>query len=147
MHEGDRCIPNQPPWAGCFACASILGKICSKGCVRPSRDLGIQNGVFLSGIGSLTSYHVHVVASTDLPPDNVFMKGEGPFDILAITGQIMGGRVHAHLTFSDEEKAMGGHLEPGSHVLTFAIITLAELPDNDLSKWDRPGTYAEVHAT
>ena len=63
------------------------------------------------------------------------------------TGQIMGGRVHAHLTFSDEEKAMGGHLEPGSHVLTFAIITLAELPDNDLSRWDRVGRYAEVHAS
>ena len=117
-----------------------------EGLRRAVADLGIQNGVFLSGIGSLTSYHVHVVASTDLPPDNVFMKGEGPFDILAITGQIMGGRVHAHLTFSDEEKAMGGHLEPGSHVLTFAIVTLAELPVNDLSKWDRVGKYADVHA-
>ncbi len=56
----------------------------------------------------------------------------------------MGGRVHAHLTFSDEERAMGGHLEPGSHVLTFAIVTLAELPDNDLSRWDRVGNFAEI---
>ena len=106
--------------------------------------LGITDGVFLSGIGSLTSYHVHVVSSVDLPPENAFMRGEGPFDILAITGQVMGGRVHAHLTFSDEEKAMGGHLEPGCHVLTFAIVTLAELLDTDLSRWDRVGAFGEI---
>jgi len=109
-------------------------------------DLGIRDGVFLSGIGSLTSYHVHVVSSTDLPPENAFMRGEGPFDILAITGQVMGGRVHAHLTFSDEDKAMGGHLEPGCHVLTFAIVTLAELLDTDLSRWDRVGAFESVRA-
>jgi predicted DNA-binding protein with PD1-like motif len=115
-----------------------------EGLRNAASELGVQQGVFLSGIGSLTSYHVHVVSSTDLPPTNAFMKGEGPYDILAVTGHVMGGRVHAHLTFSDEEKAMGGHLEPGSHVLTFAIVTLAELLDADLSRFDRPGAYASV---
>jgi predicted DNA-binding protein with PD1-like motif len=107
-------------------------------------ELDVRDGVFLSGIGSLTTYHVHVVSSTDLPPTNAFMKGEGPFDILNVSGHVMGGRVHAHLTFSDEEQAMGGHLEPGSHVLTFAIVTLAELLDSDLSKFDRVGALATV---
>jgi predicted DNA-binding protein with PD1-like motif len=114
------------------------------GLQQAASELGVRDGAFLGGIGSLTSYHVHVVASTDIPPENVFMKGEGPFDILAITGHVMGGRVHAHLTFSDTEKAMGGHLEPGSHVLTFAIVTLAELLDTDLSRWDRVGAFADV---
>lgn len=117
-----------------------------EGLRRAVADLGITDGVFLSGIGSLTSYHVHVVSSTDLPPENAFMRGEGPFDILAITGQVMGGRVHAHLTFSDEDKAMGGHLEPGCHVLTFAIVTLAELLETDLARWDRVGRFAEISA-
>jgi uncharacterized protein len=107
-------------------------------------ELGVRDGVFLSGIGSLTSYHVHVVSSTDLPPTNAFIKGEGPFDILTVTGHVMGGRIHAHLTFSDDEKAMGGHLEPGSHVLTFAIVTLAELLDSDLAAFDRVGALATV---
>lgn len=113
-----------------------------EGLRRAVDDLGIRDGVFLSGIGSLTSYHVHVVSSTDLPPENAFMRGEGPFDILAITGQVMGSRVHAHLTFSDTEKAMGGHLEPGCHVLTFAIVTLAEVLETDLSRWDRVGAFS-----
>ena len=115
-----------------------------EGLQRAAAELGVRDGAFLGGIGSLTSYHVHVVSSTDLPPTNAFMKGEGPFDILAITGHVMGGRVHAHLTFSDTERAMGGHLEPGSHVLTFAIVTLAELLDADLSKFDRVGAFSAV---
>lgn len=115
-----------------------------EGLQRAATELGVRDGAFLGGIGSLTSYHVHVVSSTDLPPTNAFMKGEGPFDILAITGHVMGGRVHAHLTFSDTEQAMGGHLEPGSLVLTFAIVTLAELLDADLSRFDRVGAFAAV---
>ena len=115
-----------------------------EGLQRAASELGVRDGAFLGGIGSLTSYHVHVVSSTDLPPTNAFMKGEGPFDILVLTGHVMGGRVHAHLTFSDTEQAMGGHLEPGSHVLTFAIVTLAELLDTDLSRFDRVGAFAAV---
>ena len=107
-------------------------------------ELGVRDGVFLSGIGSLTSYHVHVVSSTDLPPENAFMKGEGAFDILAVTGHVLGGRVHAHLTFSNTDLAMGGHLEPGTHVLTFAMVMLAELLDTDMAKWDRVGPLAAV---
>ncbi|MEA2586012.1 MAG: uncharacterized protein QOF33_4097 [Thermomicrobiales bacterium] len=115
-----------------------------EGLRQAATELGVRDGAFLGGIGSLTSYHIHVVSSTALPPENAFIQGEGPFDILAITGHVMGGRVHAHLTFSDAEKAMGGHLEPGCHVLTFAIVTLAELLDTDLSRWDRVGAFADV---
>ena len=46
------------------------------------------------------------------------------------------GRVHAHITFSDTEKAMGGHLEEGTRVLTFSLITLAETDGLDLTGWD-----------
>lgn len=102
-------------------------------------DLGVRDGAFLGGIGSLTSYHVHVVSSTDLPPENAFMQGEGPFDILAVTGHVFGGRVHAHLTFSNTEIAMGGHLEEGCRILTFAMVTLAETLDTDMANWDRVG--------
>jgi predicted DNA-binding protein with PD1-like motif len=115
-----------------------------EGLQQAAKELGVRDGAFLGGVGSLTSYHVHVVSSTDLPPTNAFMKGDGPFDILAITGHVLGGRVHAHLTFSDEEKAMGGHLELGCNVLTFAVVTLVEVLDTDMSKWDKVGAFADV---
>ena len=75
----------------------------------------VKNGVFLGAFGSLTSYHVHVVNN---------MKGKGPYDILSVTGAVIDGRLHPHLTFADSKKAMGGHLEEGSLVFTFGVVTL-----------------------
>ena len=66
----------------------------------------IQTGLILSGIGSLSRYRVHVVQTTQLPPGDVFFEGEGPFDILCLTGYILEGRVHAHITLSNTEKAL-----------------------------------------
>lgn len=104
---------------------------------RAVTDHGVQNGIFVSGAGSIRRYHFHVVSSTDLPPENAFVKGDGAFDIVAITGAVLGGRVHAHITFSDDTSTLGGHLEPGCEILTFAMVALAETPARDLSAWDR----------
>jgi uncharacterized protein len=99
----------------------------------------IRSGVILNGIGSLSRFHVHVVKTTSLPPGDVYFEGEGPFDILNVTGFILDGRVHAHLTFSNTERAMGGHLEEGCRILTFGVVTLADTPDVSLAGWDRVG--------
>jgi predicted DNA-binding protein with PD1-like motif len=99
-------------------------------------EAGITNGAILSGAGSLSRYHVHVVKTTNLPPGNIFFSGGGAYDILTLTGVIIDGRLHAHITFSNPEKAMGGHLEEGCEVLTFAIAAIAETPGVDLREWD-----------
>lgn len=106
------------------------------------KESGIANGAILAGVGSLSSYRTHVVSSVDLPPENAFTHGTGPFDILNVNGAILGGRVHAHITFSNTIAAFGGHLEEGSTVLTFAIILIQETPDVDLATWDRVGPLA-----
>ena len=90
----------------------------------------IKSAVILSGAGSLVSYHVHVVSNTTLPATEAFFKEEGPFDLLTTNGYIIDGRVHAHISFSNPQKAMGGHLEPGTRVFTFAIVTLGVLDDD-----------------
>ena len=100
---------------------------------------GIRSGSFLSGVGSLDRYHFHVVETTNMPPGNTFVRGEGPFDILAVTGFVIEGRVHAHITLSNAEIAMGGHLEEGCRVLTFGVILLAETTGADFTGWDTPG--------
>jgi len=92
-------------------------------------EKGIKNAVILSGAGSLTRYRVHVVDNVTFPPKEAFPEAEGPQDLLTVTGYIIDGRVHAHITFSNQDKAMGGHLEPGTKVFTFAIITLGVLDD------------------
>ena len=73
----------------------------------------------------------------DLPAKQVFPKADVPQDIVNVNGYVIDGRIHAHITFSDEEKALGGHLEPGTKVLTFAIITLGILEEGaDLNRFD-----------
>jgi uncharacterized protein len=99
----------------------------------------IQNAAILSGVGSLDRYHFHVVKTTNMPPGNTFIRGDGPFDILTVTGLVVDGEVHAHITFSNTELAMGGHLEEGCRVLTFAVVVMAEALDVYLTGWDRPG--------
>lgn len=47
------------------------------------------------------------------------------------------GRVHAYVTFSDADKAFGGHLEPGTSVFTFAVVTVGVLKNGvDFSRID-----------
>lgn len=99
----------------------------------------IRNATFVSGVGSLTQYHAHVVETTNLPPGNIFFKGDGAYDILTVTGFVVDGKVHAHIGWSDDKIAMGGHLEEGCTVLTFAIVTAVELGDVRISGWDIVG--------
>ncbi len=92
------------------------------------KEANIKNGVIISGIGSTTSYHIHVVKSQKLPPGNVYFKKDAPFDIVNMQGYIMDGRVHAHISLGDAKtgKQFGGHLEKGCDILTFCIITVIE---------------------
>ncbi|MBA3329315.1 MAG: DNA-binding protein [Actinobacteria bacterium] len=106
------------------------------------QEHAIRNAAILSGVGSLDRYHFHVVETTNMPPGNTFVQGEGPFDILTVTGLVVDGKVHAHITFSNTEIAMGGHLEEGCRVLTFAVIVLAEARGADFTGWDKPGPFA-----
>ena len=100
----------------------------------------IRNAAILSGVGSLTGYHVHAVSNTTLPAQNIYYEAQGPQDLVNVNGYVMEGRIHAHIVFSDNQKGLGGHLEPGTTVFTFAIITLGVLPDGaDLTRFDEPG--------
>jgi uncharacterized protein len=103
------------------------------------REHEIQHGIILGGIGSVTSYHFHVVDSTDLPPKEAFPRGEGAYDVAGMSGFILGGRVHCHIIFSDDKIAFGGHLEEGCRVLTFNVVPIAVTDGLDLTDLDKLG--------
>jgi predicted DNA-binding protein with PD1-like motif len=98
----------------------------------------IRNAVILSGIGSVKSYHYHTVNNGTFPSKNIFVKNPaGVADIAGMNGYVIDGRVHAHITFADPDKAFGGHLEPGTTVFTFAVVTVGVFKDGmDLSRVD-----------
>ena len=97
----------------------------------------IKNAVILSGVGSVISYHVHAVSNTTLPAKLAYTQRAGAMDLIAVNGYVLGGRIHAHITLTDDQKAFGGHLHEGTKVFTFAIVTLGILDDDlDLSRFD-----------
>ena len=98
----------------------------------------IRNAVILSGAGSVRGYHVHQVSNRDFPSKNMFVKDPtAPADLIGMNGYIMDGKIHAHVTLANPDKAFGGHLEPGTTVFTFAIVTIGVLKDGtDLSHLD-----------
>ena len=103
--------------------------------VRQNR---IKNAVILSGAGSVRGYQVHQVSNRTFPSKNMFVKDPtAPADLIGMNGYIMNGKIHAHITLANPDRAFGGHLEPGTSVFTFAIVTVGVLPDSlDLTKLD-----------
>jgi len=90
----------------------------------------IKNAVILSAAGSVRGYHLHQVSNRDFPSKNMFEKDPtAPADLIGMNGFIIGGKIHAHMTLATPDKAIGGHLEPGSEVFTFAIVTLGVMKD------------------
>jgi uncharacterized protein len=98
----------------------------------------IRNAVILSGFGSVRNYQVHQVGNRELPPKNVYVKNPtAPADIAGMSGFVIEGRVHPHITLANADKAFGGHLEPDTRVFTFAVVILGVLDDElNLAKID-----------
>jgi predicted DNA-binding protein with PD1-like motif len=98
----------------------------------------IRNAVILSAAGSVRGYQVHQVSNRTFPSKNTFVKNPtAPADLIGMNGYIINGTVHAHMTLANPDHAFGGHLEPGTNVFTFAIVTLGVLDAGvDLSRVD-----------
>ena len=98
----------------------------------------ISNAIILSGMGSVRGYHVHQVSNRTFPSKNIFVKNPTePADIVGMSGFIANGIIHPHITLATPDKAFGGHLEPGTNVFTFAVVTIGVLKDGaDLSHLD-----------
>jgi uncharacterized protein len=98
----------------------------------------IRNAVILSAVGSVRGYQVHQVTNRNFPSRDTFAKNPtAPADLISMNGYVINGRIHAHMTLANPDKAFGGHLEPGTNVFTFAIVTLGVLNDGiDLSRVD-----------
>jgi predicted DNA-binding protein with PD1-like motif len=100
------------------------------GLEKTVKEQKIKNAVILAGIGSVRDYQVHSVSNRDFPSKNTFVKDpSAPADIVSVNGYVVNGEVHAHMTMTDPDKAFGGHIEPETHVFTFAAITLGVFDD------------------
>ncbi len=98
----------------------------------------IKNAVILAGAGSVRGYQVHQVSNRDMPSKNMFEQDPtAPADVISMNGYIINGSIHAHPTMATPDHAFGGHLEPGTEVFTFGIVTIGVMKDGvDFSHLD-----------
>jgi len=96
----------------------------------------IQNGVILSGIGSVRGFRVHQMANRDLPTRNIFTtEPTTQADLDSVNGYVIDGKVHAHVVLGvNLERAVAGHLEKGTEVFSYAVVTIGVLKGIDLSR-------------
>lgn len=99
---------------------------------------GLRQAVVMSGYGTLAAYHLHWVAHNHIPTHNLFRKGEGGIEILAMNGLVVDGVPHIHVALSNPEGAFGGHLEEGCIAYVLCEIFFAEVSGKDLSRQKVP---------
>jgi len=106
------------------------------GLTEACRKAGINNGVILSGIGSLKDPHFCDVV--ELPTKAGFGYGEtlhltGPIELTSMSGIICHDdegvtNLHVHINLTDRHgNAHGGHLVEGTTVLLTTDVVIAEI--------------------
>ena len=88
--------------------------------------------------GSVLTTRYHVVSNRESPSKNLYVENpEASADIVNVSGAVLNGRLHAHMTLAGSDQAYGGHIEPRTRVFTFAVVVLGVLPDDsDISRFD-----------
>lgn len=103
------------------------------------KEQHIKNAVILSGIGSVRGWRIHNVAGRDYPVPDMFAGNPNePADFIGMNGYVVNGNIHAHIILAlgdNKGTTVSGHLEKGTEVLTFGIVTLGVL-NTDLGRVD-----------
>ena len=63
------------------------------------KEQKIKNAVILTAVGSVRNYHIHSVSNRTFPSHDMFIENpEGFADIIGMSGYVMNGRLHPHIT-------------------------------------------------
>ena len=85
----------------------------------------IQNGIVISGIGTLKTCNMHYINHVDFPPSDSIYHLEKPLELLSVNGIIANKEPHLHIVVScKDDETYGGHLEPESEVAYLAEIAI-----------------------
>jgi predicted DNA-binding protein with PD1-like motif len=98
----------------------------------------LKQAVVMGGYGTMAAYHLHWVTHNRIPTDNVFRRGEGGIEILAMSGLVVEGQPHIHIALATPEGGFGGHLEPGCIAYVVCEIFFAEVQGVDLTRQRLP---------
>jgi len=120
------------------------GDLLLESIIAAIKDHDIQDGLMLTGVGSVQDCTYHSVKSLAAVAEDQFITVKGPTEILNLDGIIATGEPHLHITLSTGKRgAFGDHLENGCRVLYRVELTIAKLTGTPLArKPNKDGTPA-----
>ncbi len=98
----------------------------------------IQSGVIVSGVGGLSICYIHGMVA-GYPPDLLkrkkkYYKIRGPIELSSMQGVIAAQKPHLHITVSNGEEYLIGHMEKNCTVFSFAEIVILKTDKNNLKR-------------
>ncbi len=86
----------------------------------------------LGGYGTLAAHRLPWVTHNRIPTENIIARGEGGIEILSMSGLIVDGEPHVHVTLATQQGAYGGHMEEGCKAYVLCEIFFAEVEGKKL---------------
>ena len=101
------------------------GEMLLESIIKAINQYNIQNGVVVSGIGTLKTCNMHYINHTDFPPSDSIYQLEKPLELLSVSGVIANKEPHLHIVVSCKDREVyGGHLELESEIAYLAEIAI-----------------------
>jgi predicted DNA-binding protein with PD1-like motif len=106
----------------------------------------INTGVICSGIGSLDQANLHTVVGTDLPPEELYIRLEGPIEVTGLQGTVAAGEPHLHMVCRHETTGTVyvGHIENKTRVCYRIELALLIFEGVHTEWFHRPNGLVDV---
>jgi predicted DNA-binding protein with PD1-like motif len=107
-------------------------------------EKGIKQAIILNGYGALMRYQIHWVLHNQLPSKPVNGSGEGGIEMVSMSGIVLDGNPHVHITLANQGGAFGGHMEVGCIAYVICEVFIAEATGAHLGHIRLPVSLAGV---
>ena len=95
---------------------------------------GIQQAIVLGGYGTLAAHSLHWVTHNRIPPEITMGHSEGGIEIIGMSGLVVDGEPHIHVTLATQAGAYGGHMHEGCKAYVLCEIFFAEIAGRKLAR-------------
>jgi uncharacterized protein len=96
------------------------------------QETRIQQAIVIGGYGTLAAHCLHWVTHNRIPSESVIGRSEGGIEILGMSGLVVDGEPHIHVTLATQQGAYGGHMEEGCQAYVLCEIFIAEVEGKKL---------------
>ena len=104
----------------------------------------IRQAIVLGGYGTLAAHCLHWVTHNRIPTENVIASADGGIEILGMSGLVVDGEPHIHVTLSTRQGAYGGHMEEGCKAYVICEMFFAEVEGKKLTRERVPVDVPEM---